>query len=64
MSLVVVKDEQGKARSRAVTLGTRDGDVVEVLSGLKGGEALLIGLSAAPADGAEVRAPSSREVSK
>lgn len=64
MSLVVVKDEQGKARTRAVTLGTRDGDVVEVLSGLKGGEALLIGLSAAPADGAEVRGPSSREVSK
>ena len=55
MSLVVVKDEKGKARSRAVTLGARDGDGVEVLSGLKGGEELLVGLAQAPADGAEVR---------
>ena len=55
MSLVVVKDEKGKARSRAVTLGARDGDAVEVLSGLKGGEELLLGLAQAPADGAEVR---------
>ncbi len=64
MSLVVVKDEQGKARTRAVTLGSRDGDVVEVLSGLKGGEELLVGLSAAPADGAEVRGQVSGEVKK
>ena len=64
MSLVVVKDEQGRARTRAVTLGSRDGDAVEVLSGLKGGEELLVGLSAAPADGAEVRAPASGEVKK
>lgn len=55
MSLVVVKDEKGKARTRAVTLGARDGDSVEVLSGLKGGEELLVGLAQAPADGAEVR---------
>lgn len=55
MSLVVVKDEKGKARSRAVTLGARDGDAVEVLSGLKGGEELLVGLAQAPADGADVR---------
>jgi RND family efflux transporter MFP subunit len=55
MSLVVVKDEAGKARTRAVTLGARAGDVVEVLSGLKGGEELLVGLAQAPADGAEVR---------
>jgi len=64
MSLVVVKDEKGKARTRAVTLGSRDADVVEVLSGLKGGEELLVGLSAAPADGAEVRGPASGEVQK
>jgi RND family efflux transporter MFP subunit len=55
MSLVVVRDEQGKARTRAVTLGAREGDAVEVLSGLKGGEELLVGLAQAPADGAEVR---------
>jgi len=64
MSLVVVKDEKGKARTRAVTLGSRDGDVVEVLSGLKGGEDVLVGLSPAPADGAEVRGPASGEVKK
>lgn len=54
MSLVVVKDDEGKARTRAVTLGAREGDAVEVLSGLKGGEELLVGLAQAPADGAEV----------
>lgn len=64
MSLVVVKDAQGKARSRAVTLGSRDGDDVEILSGLKGGEELLVGLASAPADGAEVRGPASGEVGK
>ena len=62
MSLVVVKDEEGKARTRAVTLGTRDGDLVEVLSGLKGGEDVLVGLAQAPADGAPVNA--SAEVRK
>ena len=41
-----------------------DGDVVEVLSGLKGGEELLVGLPAAPADGAEVRGPATGEVTK
>lgn len=64
MSLVVVKDEDGRARTRAVTVGTRDGDVVEVLSGLKGGEELLVGLSQAPADGAEVRGTLSGEVAR
>jgi multidrug efflux pump subunit AcrA (membrane-fusion protein) len=64
MTLVVVKDDQGKARTRAVTLGSRDGDVVEVLSGLKGGEDVLVGLSAAPADGAEVRGTLPGEVKK
>lgn len=64
MSLVVVKDEAGKARTRAVTLGARAGDGVEVLSGLKGGEELLVGLAQAPADGAEVKAPNGGEVTK
>lgn len=62
MSLVVLRDEEGKARTRAVTLGSRDGDLVEVLSGLKGGEEVLVGLAQAPADGAPVNA--SGEVSK
>lgn len=62
MSLVVLKDEQGKARTRAVSTGARDGDAVEVLSGLKGGEELLVGLAQAPADGAPVNA--SGEVAK
>jgi hypothetical protein len=47
-----------------VTLGARDGDVVEILSGLMGGEELLVGISAAPADGAEVRGPAPGEVKK
>ena len=56
MSLVVVKDDQGKARSRAVTVGApADGGLVEVLSGLAGGETVLLGLSSAPHDGAEVQ---------
>lgn len=64
MSLVVEKDEKGKARTRAVTLGARIGDAVEILSGLKGGEELLVGLSEAPADGAEVRGEPTPEVKK
>lgn len=56
MRLVVVKDESGKARSRAVTVGASDGGVVEILSGLSGGETVLVGLGSIPPDGAEVRA--------
>jgi membrane fusion protein, multidrug efflux system len=53
--MVVVRDEQGKARSRVVTLGAPAGDgEVEVLSGLSGSETVLVGLAAAPADGAPV----------
>lgn len=58
MSFVVVRDDQGKARSRAVTTGGETGDRVEILSGLAGGETVLLGLGAVPRDGAEVREPS------
>ncbi len=55
IQLVVLRDEHGKARSRAVTLGASVGEKVEVLSGLSGGETVLVGLGAVPRDGAEVR---------
>jgi RND family efflux transporter MFP subunit len=55
LSLVVVRDAQGLARTRAVTLGaTLAGDKVEVLSGLRGDEDVLVGLATPPADGARV----------
>ena len=54
MTLVVVKDDAGKARTRAVTTGTVSGGKVEILSGLSGGETVLVGLVAPPADGAPV----------
>lgn len=55
LDLVVVRDAQGLARSRAVTVGERlEGGLVAVLSGLSGGESVLVGLAAAPADGAPV----------
>ncbi len=54
-TMVVVRDEQGKARSRMVTVGSPlGGGEIEVLSGLSGAEAVLVGLTAAPADGAPV----------
>lgn len=58
LDVVVVKDGEGKARSRVVTLGTRrEGQPVEILAGLSGGESVLVGLARVPADGAAVRAP-------
>ena len=54
LTLVAVKDEAGKARSRAVTTGDASGGKVEILSGLSGGETVLVGLAAPPADGAPV----------
>lgn len=55
LSLVALRDAAGLARSRAVTLGpVLAADTVEVLSGLRGGEDLLAGLAALPADGARV----------
>jgi RND family efflux transporter MFP subunit len=54
-ALVVVRGEDGTASSRVVTVGADlDGDRVEVLSGLAGGETVLAGLAAVPALGARV----------
>ncbi|MBK9064368.1 MAG: efflux RND transporter periplasmic adaptor subunit [Acidobacteria bacterium] len=54
VTLVAVKDEAGKARTRAVTTGAVSGGKVEILSGLSGGETVLVGLASPPADGAPV----------
>jgi multidrug efflux system membrane fusion protein len=55
VAMVVIRDPEGRARSRAVTAGGPVGDGrVEILSGLGGGEPVLVGISAIPPDGAEV----------
>lgn len=55
-TLVVVRDSEGNAASRIVTLGSDLGDGrVEVLSGLAGGETVLLGLAAVPPLGSPVR---------
>lgn len=55
LAMVAVRDAEGKARSRAVTLGeSLPNGRSEVLSGLAGGEDLLVGLSVLPADGTPV----------
>lgn len=57
LTLVVVEDAQGRARTRVVTTGRRlAGDRVEVLSGLAGGETVLVDLPAVPPLGALVEA--------
>jgi membrane fusion protein, multidrug efflux system len=61
VSLVALKDEAGKARTRVVTTGASQGGKVEILSGLSGGETVLVGLSAPPADGAPVSEPKSAD---
>ncbi len=57
VSLVAVKDDAGRARTRVVTTGAVSGGKVEILSGLSGGETVLVGLAAPPADGAPVAEP-------
>jgi RND family efflux transporter MFP subunit len=57
VTLVALKDEAGKARTRVVTTGASQGGKVEILSGLSGGETVLVGLTAPPADGAPVSEP-------
>jgi RND family efflux transporter MFP subunit len=55
LTLVAVRDAQGRAATRAVTLGGELADGrVEVLSGLAGGETVLLGLTAPPPLGAPV----------
>jgi RND family efflux transporter MFP subunit len=53
LTLVVVRDAQGRAQSRVVTVGESAADGrVEILSGLAGGETVGLGLAVAPAAGA------------
>lgn len=53
LTLVVVRDEDGRAWSRVVTVGASDNSGrVEILSGLEGGETVALGLTLAPAAGA------------
>ena len=53
LTLVVVRDDAGRAQSRIVTLGDVAADGrVEILSGLAGGETVALGLAAAPPAGA------------
>jgi RND family efflux transporter MFP subunit len=56
VSMVAVRDSEGKARSIAVTTGSSTGGKVEILSGLSGGETVLVDLLALPPDGAPVHA--------
>ena len=52
LDLVVVRDAQGRSRSRAVTLGAQlDGGRVEVLSGVTAGDEVAVGLTSVPPDG-------------
>ena len=52
LDLVVVRDAEGRATSRVVTLGAERADGrVEVLSGLDGGETVALALAAAPPAG-------------
>lgn len=55
LTLVVVRDGDGRAQSRVVTVGDTAADGrVEVLSGLSGGETVALGLAVAPAAGARL----------
>lgn len=57
MQMVVVRDDEGRASSRVVTLGSPLGsDRIEVLSGLAGGETVLVDLDSIPPLGASVEA--------
>jgi len=57
LELVVVRDDEGRARSRAVTFGRAVADGrLEVLSGLDGGETVALGLAAAPRAGSPIEA--------
>lgn len=61
LTLVVVRDSEGRAQSRVVTVGSAIGGgaagsdgAVEILSGLAGGESLALGLAVAPPAGARI----------
>ncbi|MEW6336708.1 MAG: efflux RND transporter periplasmic adaptor subunit [Acidobacteriota bacterium] len=53
--MIVLRDGEGRARSRAVALGNAVTDErVEILAGVGGGEEVLVGVAAVPSDGAPV----------
>lgn len=55
LTMVVVRDAEGRARSQVVSLGERlPEDRVEVLSGLAGDEHVLLGLASLPVNGSPV----------
>ncbi len=59
LTLVVVRDSDGRARSRVVTVGASGvaggvDETVEVLSGLVGGESIALGLAVAPPAGTPI----------
>ena len=59
LSLVVVVTAEGRAATRAVTVGERwstdeGAELLEILSGLAGGERVLLGLAAPPPAGSKV----------
>lgn len=55
LELVVLRDEEGRTTTRLVRTGAADGpDRVEVLSGLAGGEEVLVGLGSLPPPGSPV----------
>ena len=54
LPMVAIRDAAGNARSRVVTTGGERDGKVEILSGLSGGETVLVGLASLPADGSAV----------
>ena len=58
VTLVALRDAEGRAATRLVTVGRSAADGrVEILSGLAGGESVLAGLEAPPPTGARVEPP-------
>jgi RND family efflux transporter MFP subunit len=63
VTLVAVRTAEGTAASRVVTVGgIAEGDRVEILSGLVGGEVVLTGLTAVPPAGARIEVLSEEPV--
>jgi RND family efflux transporter MFP subunit len=56
LSLVFTIDGGGRARMRAMTVGSQSGDTVEVLAGLQAGEAVILNPPASLVEGTPVRA--------
>jgi RND family efflux transporter MFP subunit len=54
LELVAVVSPEGESATRVVTTGAVSGDQVEILSGLDGGESLVVGLPAPPPTGSPI----------